>query len=54
MGERNRLDFEIYELKRLLERTAEQHHFNFLHPKVIALSQRLDFLIVKIMKMPLA
>jgi hypothetical protein len=54
MGEHNGLDCEIHELKKLLEHTAEQHHFNFLHPKVIALSQRLDFLIVKIMKQNIA
>jgi hypothetical protein len=54
MGEHNGLDFQIRELKRQLERTAELHHFNFLHPKVIALSQRLDFLIVQFMKRPVA
>lgn len=52
MGELNGLDFEILELKKLLEWTAEKHHFDFLHPNVVAISERLDFLIVKVMKQP--
>lgn len=50
MGDNVKLHFEILELKSLLEWTAERQQFNFLHPKVIALSQRLDFLILKSMK----
>jgi hypothetical protein len=44
------LDREIAHLKNLLENTAKQHKYNFMHPKVLELSQKLDDLIIKIMK----
>jgi hypothetical protein len=41
---------EFYNLKTLLERTAEQYHYDFGHPQVLSISQQLDGVIVKIMK----
>lgn len=46
----NSLDVEICELKKLLVHLAEQNQFNFLDPGVLALSQRLDILIVQEIK----
>ncbi|MNW14810.1 Spo0E like sporulation regulatory protein [compost metagenome] len=46
----NKLDVEICELKKLLVHLAEQNQFNLLDPRVLALSQRLDILIVQEMK----
>lgn len=44
------IDPQIDELRSLLERTARQHKYNFLHPKVLRLSKKLDHLIIKLMK----
>ncbi|WP_181592517.1 aspartyl-phosphate phosphatase Spo0E family protein [Paenibacillus sp. YN15] len=44
------LDVEICELKKLLVHLVEQSQFNFLDPRVLALSQRLDILILQEMK----
>ncbi|MNP60626.1 Spo0E like sporulation regulatory protein [compost metagenome] len=46
----NRHDVEICELKKLLVHLAEQNQFDFLDPRVLDLSQRLDILIVQEMK----
>lgn len=46
----NNLDVEICELKKLLVHLVEQSQFNFLDPRVLALSQRLDILIMQEMK----
>lgn len=44
------LDVEICELKKLLVHLAEQNQFNLLDPRVLALSELLDILIVLEMK----
>lgn len=44
------LDIEIRELKKLLVHLAGQSQFDFLDPRVLALSQQLDSLIVQEMK----
>lgn len=41
-----------HEMKALMNRLlveAERHNFDFLHPEVLAVSQELDVLIVKLM-----
>lgn len=43
------LDTQIDQMKQRLEQIAEQHEYDFLHPKVVALSQKLDMLIVRMM-----
>lgn len=43
------LNTQIDELKELLQQTAKQHQYNFVHPNVVALSQKLDGLIVRMM-----
>lgn len=50
MAKKVGLDFEINELKLLLETTAKKHKYNFMHPKVLEISQRLDHLIIKMMR----
>jgi hypothetical protein len=37
-------------MKQLLIATAEKHNFDFQHPHVITISQKLDALIVELMK----
>ncbi|MFD2612856.1 Spo0E family sporulation regulatory protein-aspartic acid phosphatase [Paenibacillus gansuensis] len=44
------LTCEIDQLKKLLLNTAEKYKYNFGHPKVLEISQKLDGLIVKVMK----
>ncbi|WP_082882562.1 aspartyl-phosphate phosphatase Spo0E family protein [Paenibacillus swuensis] len=44
------LSCEIDQLKKLLENTAEKYKYNFGHPQVLAISQKLDGLILKVMK----
>lgn len=44
------LHFEIDQLKKLLERTAKEHKYNFGHPQVLEISQKLDQLIVVMMR----
>ncbi|WCK56285.1 aspartyl-phosphate phosphatase Spo0E family protein [Aneurinibacillus sp. Ricciae_BoGa-3] len=44
------VDAQISELKRLMTSTAEKYNFNFLHPDVIEISQKLDVLIVQAIK----
>lgn len=44
------LDHEIDQLKFLLENTAKQHQYDMKHPKVIVMSQKLDHLILEIMR----
>ncbi len=44
------LNVEISDLKKRLDLTARQYKYNFNHPKVIALSQKLDALIITLMK----
>lgn len=44
------LDVDIRELKKLLVHLAEQNQFNLLDPRVLALSELLDILIVLEMK----
>ncbi len=44
------LSREIDRMKNVLECTARRHKYNFKHPKVIEVSQRLDRLILKLMK----
>jgi uncharacterized protein YaaR (DUF327 family) len=41
---------EIEEMKQLLIDIAEKHDFDFQHPHVLSISQKLDTLIVKAMK----
>lgn len=50
MGHNIRLTVEIDQLKKQLEHTAEEHKYNFRHPRVLEISQRLDRLIVKVMR----
>jgi hypothetical protein len=45
-----KLDIEINHLKRKLESAAVKYKYNFHHPKVLEISQKLDGLIVKQMK----
>lgn len=44
------LEEEIVKLKEELERIARQYQYNFQHPEVIALSQKLDKLITRVMR----
>ncbi|MEF3303895.1 aspartyl-phosphate phosphatase Spo0E family protein [Paenibacillus sp. GYB003] len=44
------LHAEIDQMKKLLERTAKECMYNFRHPQVVEISQRLDKLIVKVMR----
>jgi hypothetical protein len=50
MGNGACLNHEIVHLKELLEQTAKLHQYNFRHPKVISVSQKLDGLILKKMQ----
>lgn len=50
MSSMGKLDGEIDRLKRMLESTASRYQYNFRHPKVLEISQKLDGLIVKLMK----
>lgn len=43
------VNYEINVMKQLLERTVKQHMYNFRHPEVVKVSQRLDTLIVQAM-----
>jgi hypothetical protein len=43
------LDKEIDQLKKKLESTAAKYKYNFHHPKVVEISQKLDILIVRLM-----
>jgi hypothetical protein len=43
----DRVEEEMLFLKKLLENTAEQYEYDFCHPDVIAVSQRLDQLIIR-------
>jgi hypothetical protein len=40
----------ISEMKKQMINTAKQHEFNFQHPDVIEISQKLDILIVQVMQ----
>lgn len=40
----------IEELKQVLASTAKKHNFDFQHPRVLHLSQKLDTLILKSMR----
>ncbi|AHD06178.1 hypothetical protein ERIC2_c23890 [Paenibacillus larvae subsp. larvae DSM 25430] len=44
------MDREIEQLKVQLKHAAEENQYNFHHPKVLELSEKLDKLIVKMMK----
>ncbi|WCK54908.1 aspartyl-phosphate phosphatase Spo0E family protein [Aneurinibacillus sp. Ricciae_BoGa-3] len=44
------MEKEITDLKKLLVTTAAEHNFNFQHSEVLALSQKLDILILKFLK----
>jgi len=44
------IEQEIVKLKVELEILAKIHQYNFQHPEVIALSQRLDKLIIRVME----
>ncbi|MNH97375.1 Spo0E like sporulation regulatory protein [compost metagenome] len=44
------LSGEISSVKRLLEWTAARYQYNFQHPSVIVISQKLDVLIVRYIK----
>ncbi len=50
MKDKTRLDQEIAQMKKKLEYTAQCHQYNFRHPRVLAVSQRLDELILTVMK----
>lgn len=50
MSHSSGLHIEIDQMKKLLERTAKQYLYNFRHPEVVEISQRLDRLIVKVMR----
>jgi len=43
------IDKEFTRLKKLLETTAEKYKYDFRHPDVLAISRRLDKVIVRIM-----
>ncbi|WCK55196.1 aspartyl-phosphate phosphatase Spo0E family protein [Aneurinibacillus sp. Ricciae_BoGa-3] len=40
----------ICEMKKQMIHVAEEHDFNFQHPKVVEISQKLDLLIVEVMQ----
>jgi len=44
------IECEIQRLKEQLELTAKENNYNFQHPQVIALSQKLDKLITLVMR----
>ena len=44
------LNAEISQLKQTLEYTVIKHQYNLKHPQVVQLSQRLDGLIIQVMK----
>ncbi len=44
------LELQIEQLKESLENAAVQHKYNFHHPSVLQISERLDELIVEAMK----
>ncbi|WP_026573886.1 aspartyl-phosphate phosphatase Spo0E family protein [Bacillus sp. UNC438CL73TsuS30] len=44
------VDARIHQLKSLLEKTVQSHHFNFQHPNVLEISQQLDIRIIDFMK----
>lgn len=48
--ERQNLNYQIKDLRSLLETAAEECKYNFHHPKVVDLSQKLDRLILQEMK----
>jgi len=50
MAAQSKLDNEIDRLKKQLESVAAKHKYNFRHPQVLAVSQKLDGLIVQQMK----
>lgn len=50
ISRQTKLDLEIDRLKRTLESTAAEYMYNFGHPEVLQISQKLDNLIVKLMK----
>jgi hypothetical protein len=43
------IDKEFTKLKKLLETTAEKYKYDFRHPDVLAISRRLDKVIVRMM-----
>jgi hypothetical protein len=45
---------EIDDVKKQLEHIVKDHQYDFMHPDVIAISQKLDSLILKMMKKPLS
>ncbi len=47
---REKLDKQLYSHKKLLEKKAQTHDYDFLHPEVIRTSERLDVLIVRYLK----
>ena len=44
------VESEILNLKKQLELMAKEHDYNFQHPRVIALSEELDKLIILVMR----
>jgi len=44
------IEKQFIELKKILETTAEQHKYDFRHPHVLAISRRLDQVIVRMME----
>lgn len=50
MSTKAELSGQIDQLKKLLEFTAEKYKYNFGHPQVIAISQKLDGLIIQVMQ----
>ncbi|WP_199617742.1 Spo0E family sporulation regulatory protein-aspartic acid phosphatase [Paenibacillus alkalitolerans] len=45
----SRIEEEMLKLKKLLENTAERYKYDFCHPDVLAVSQRLDQVIVRLL-----
>jgi len=43
------IEKEFHKLKKQLERTAEKYKYDFRHPDVLAVSRRLDKIIVRMM-----
>lgn len=44
------IETQIEQLKSLLEKIVQSHHFNFQHSDVVSISQQLDILVIKAMK----
>lgn len=47
----DQLEEQILKLKKDLEWTASYYSYNFCHPQVIKISQKLDGLIIELMKL---